>query len=100
MYIIIRLRRVWFLKEAYLESLKDGRSDSWQNQVKKILELFGLSEVWNEEKDPMGKSVSVWMEVQRTLNDQEIQECRDQMDQSMSLRFHSQAKEEFYLSLD
>ena len=60
----IRLPRVRLLKSAYLESLKDGRRDSWPNQVKKILDLYGLSEMWNEGKGPMGENVSVWKEVQ------------------------------------
>ena len=98
---IIRLPRVRLLKAAYLESLKDGRRDSWSNQVKKILYLCGLSEMWNEGKGPMDETVSVWKEVQRTLNDQEIQEWQAHKDQSMSLRFYSQAKdgwgEEVYL---
>ena len=91
--IIIRLPRVRLLKSAYLESLKDGRRDSWANQVKKILDILGLSEMWNEGKGPVGGSVSVWKEVQRILNDQEIQEWQTQKDQSVSLRFYSQAKE-------
>ena len=88
---IIRLPRVRLLKPAYLRSFKDGRRDSWQNQVKKILDLCGLSVMWNEGKGPMGESVSVWKEVQRTLNDQEIQEWQAHKDQSMSLKFYSQA---------
>ena len=41
----------------------------------------------------MDGSVSVWKEVQRILKDQEIQEWQTQKDQSVSLRFYSQAKE-------
>ena len=53
---IIRLPRVGVLKSAYLESLKNERRDSWLNQVKKILYLCGLSEMWNEGK-------AQWMKV-------------------------------------
>ena len=90
---IIRLPSVRLLKSAYLESLKDGKHDSWPNQVKKILDFCGLSETWNEEKGPMDESVSVWKEVLQTLNDQEIQEWQAHKEQFMSLRFYSQAKE-------
>ena len=41
----------------------------------------------------MDESVSVWEEVQRTLNDQEIQEWQAHKDPSMSLSFYSQAKD-------
>ena len=76
-----------------MESLKDCRRDSWANQVKKILDISGLSEMWNEGKGPVDGSVSVWKEVQRILNDQEIQEWQTHKGQSVSLRFYSQAKE-------
>ena len=49
--------------------------------------------MWNEGKGPMDETVSVWKEVQRTLKDQEIQEWQAHKDQSMSLRFYSQAKD-------
>ena len=42
---IIRLPRVRLPNSAYLKSLKDGRRDSWSNQVKKILDISGLSEM-------------------------------------------------------
>ena len=90
---IIMLPRVWLLKAINLESLKSGRRDSWPNQVKKIEDLCGLSEMWNEGKGPMGESVSVWKDFQRTLNDQEIQEWRARNDQSLSLRCYSQGKD-------
>ena len=48
--------------------------------------------MWNEGKGPVDGSVSVWKEVQRILNDQEIQEWQTQKDQSVFLRFYSQAK--------
>ena len=41
----------------------------------------------------MGENVSLWKEVQRTLNDQEIQEWQAHEDQSMSLRLYSQSKD-------
>ena len=71
-----------------MQSLKDGGRDSWPNRVKKILDLSGLSEMWNEGKGPMCESVSVWKEA--ALNDQGWQVHKDQ---SMSLRFYSQAKD-------
>ena len=86
---IIRLSRVRLLKSAYSESLKDGRRISWANQVKKILDISGLSEMWNEGKVPVDGSVSVWKEVQQILNDQEIQEWQTHKGQSVSLRFYS-----------
>jgi len=81
----IRLSEVRLLKSAYLESLKDGRHPLWRNQVKNILYLCGLSEMWNKGKTPVDESMSVWMEVQRTLTDQEIQESQAHKDQSMCL---------------
>ena len=36
--------------------MKDGKRDSWPNQVKKMLDLCGLSEVWNEGEGPMLKA--------------------------------------------
>ena len=71
---IIKLPRVRFLYSTDLGSLKDGRRDSWPNQINKLLSLCGLMELWNEEKGPVDESVLVWKEDQRALNDQEIQE--------------------------
>ena len=52
----IRLPRIWLLKSTYLENLKDGRRDSWPNKIKKILDLYGLLEIWSEDKGPWGKA--------------------------------------------
>jgi len=51
---ITKPSKVRLLKAAYLESLKDGRRDSWPNQVKKLLYLYAQSEMWNEGERPNG----------------------------------------------
>jgi len=88
-----KIPRVRLLKSVYLERLKDGRRGSLTNQVKKILDLCGLLDIWNERKGPMDESVSSLKEVQQTLNDQEIKEWQAHKDQSISLMFYSQAKD-------
>ena len=40
--------------------------------------------MWNEGKGPMDEGVSVWKDVQTTLNDQKILEWQAHKDQSMS----------------
>jgi len=36
------------VKVAYREMIKDNREDSWPNQIRKILNSCGLSEIWNQ----------------------------------------------------
>ena len=36
------------VRVAYRKMTKDNRKDSWQNQIRKILNSCGLSEIWNQ----------------------------------------------------